>query len=156
MQKHKFSADELSAILNQESGIKGISGLSGDMRQLIEAMDSGNERASLAFDIYIHSLTAHIGSLTTYIGGLDALVFTGGIGENSARVRSAACERLAFLNLAIDKSKNERFKSGAGETAKISAAKSLIQTYVIAAGEEVAIAAECRKLNTSSSRGTWR
>ena len=151
MQKHKFSADQLSAILNQESGLKGISGLSGDMRELEKEMDGGHKRARLAFDVYIQSLAAHVASLVTYLGGLDVLIFTGGIGENSPRVRSAVSERLAFLNLHLDKSKNENPNLNlrpetAGAGADISANNSAVRTYVMAAGEEAAIARECRNL----------
>jgi acetate kinase len=95
------SADDLDRVLNRESGLKGISGVSSDMRDIERAMREGNPRARLAFEVFVHRLCAGIGAMTASAGGVDAIVFTGGIGENSQAVRSAAVERLAWLGLAI-------------------------------------------------------
>ncbi|MBS1989711.1 MAG: acetate/propionate family kinase [Cyanobacteria bacterium SZAS LIN-3] len=153
LQNNRYSVDELSQILNQESGLKGISGLTGDMRQLEDAVAAGHVRAKLAFDIYIQNLAASVASLLPVLGGLDALVFTGGIGEHSAAVREEVCTRLSFLGLAIDKNKNNpaatpRVRSN--QVNCISAADSAIETYVIAAAEELSIARECRRLTAAS------
>jgi acetate kinase len=82
--------------------LKGISGVSGDLRQILSDIDKGNERAKLAFDMYVHSLRKHIGAMLASLGGLDALVFTGGVGENSSAIRAAACEAFEFLGLKLD------------------------------------------------------
>ena len=101
-----YSAEDLDRILNRESGLKGVSGISGDMREVESGMRAGNERARLAFDVFVHRLCGGIGSMAASTGGLDALVFTGGIGENSMAVRSAACARLGWLSVAVDEARN--------------------------------------------------
>jgi acetate kinase len=95
LQRHEgVTADELDDALEHRSGLAGLSGLSGDMRELLEAVDSGDERARLAYDVYVHRLRAQIASMVAAAGGIDALVFTGGIGEHSERVRTDACAGL--------------------------------------------------------------
>jgi acetate kinase len=101
-----YSAEDLDRMLNGESGLKGVSGISGDMREVEAAMQAGNERARLAFDVFVHRLCGGIGSMAASIGGLDALVFTAGIGENSAGVRSAVCSRLGWLGVSVDEPRN--------------------------------------------------
>jgi acetate kinase len=101
-----YSADDLDRILNRESGLKGVSGVSGDMREIEAAMRNGDGRARLAFDIFVHRLCAGIGAMAASAGGADAVVFTGGIGENSAAVRSAAAARLGWLGVAVDEALN--------------------------------------------------
>jgi acetate kinase len=93
------SPDDLDRILNRESGLLGVSGISGDMREIETAMQQGHARARLAFDVFVHRVCREIGAMLPSLGGLDALVFTGGIGENSAGVRDAVCGRLGFLDL---------------------------------------------------------
>src|SRR6202521_3075902 len=97
-----YTVDQLDRALNQESGLLGVSGISGDMRQIAAAMQDGNPRARLAFEIFVHRLQAGIGAMTGVLGGIDALVFTAGIGENSPEVRRAACANLGFLGLKLD------------------------------------------------------
>jgi acetate kinase len=90
-------------VLNQKSGLLGISGLSSDMRDILAGIRQGHERAKLAFDIYVHHrLRAAIGGMAAVLGGIDALVFTAGVGENSPEVRAAACSGLEFLGLRLD------------------------------------------------------
>lgn len=137
-----YQADQLDRILNKESGLKGLSGLSGDMREIEAAMDSGNERAKLAFDVFVHRLWREIGAMAASLGGLDALVFTAGIGENSARVREAACAQLAFLGIRLDKQKNAR----ATPDADITAAGSPVRVLVIQTEEDWEIARECHRV----------
>jgi acetate kinase len=95
------TADDLDRVFNRESGLKGISGISGDMREILAAMNSsdalGNARAKLAFDIYAHRLCREVGAMLVVLGGLDAIVFTGGIGENCAPLRERVCGQLGFL-----------------------------------------------------------
>jgi len=132
-------AEELDGILNRKSGLLGVSGMSSDMREVIDAMHDGNERAQLAFDIFIHRLCTCIGAMAASLRGLNVLVFTAGIGENSAEVRRAACERLAFLGIALDYATNTSCKPDAG----ISLRDSSVRVLVISAQEDWAIAREC-------------
>jgi acetate kinase len=103
-----YTPDQLDAILNRESGLKGISGVSGDMRQVLAAMAEGNQQARLAFDVFVHRVRSLIGSMVASLGGLDALVFTAGVGENSPQVRSAVCDGFGFLGLKLDAEQNTR------------------------------------------------
>jgi acetate kinase len=137
-----YSAEQLDRILNQESGLLGLSGVSGDMRQVLEAMRAGNARAQLAFDVYVHRLVREIGAMLAVLGGVDALVFTGGIGENCPPVRERACAQMGFLGLKLDPVKN----ASAAEDQDISAPDSAVRALVIRAQEEWEIARECHRL----------
>ena len=97
LRRHGYTADELDTLLNCESGLLGVSGVSADMREVLAAIEQGSARARLAFDIYAHRLVREIGGMVAVLGGLDALVFTGGIGEHCAALRERAAESLAFL-----------------------------------------------------------
>ncbi len=102
MRQENYVADQLDQILNKNSGLKGISGVSADMRQVSIAAKEGNDRAQLALDLYIHRLRAGIGAMLATLQGLDALVFTAGVGENSPQIRAATCEAFKFLGLKLD------------------------------------------------------
>jgi acetate kinase len=142
LQHADYDAQKLDEVLNQASGLKGVSGVSGDLRQIVGEIKKGNQRAKLAFDMYVHSLCKHIGAMLATLGGLDALVFTGGIGENSAAIRNAACEAFEFLGLKLDCQKNE----AAPADTDIAAADSAIRVFVVHTEEDWAIAQECWKL----------
>jgi acetate kinase len=133
------SAEDLDNILNRQSGLLGVSGLSSDMRDIVEAMRNGKQRAKLAFDIFIHRLCAYIAAMAASLHGLDVLVFTGGIGENSAEVRAAACSRLGFLGISIDEEKNAATKPDT----EISSPDSRVRILVIPAQEDWSIAQTC-------------
>src|SRR5712692_7739186 len=137
-----YTADQIDHLLNRQSGLCGLSGLSGDMREILDAMAQGNERARLAFDIYIHRLRSGIGAMIAVLGGVDALVFTAGVGENSPEVRAAACDNLAFLGLRLDQGKNTQ--SPVDED--ISAPGATVRVLVIHAQEDWMIARECWNL----------
>lgn len=137
-----YTAEQLDRILNQESGLLGLSGVSGDMRKILEAMDSGNEHARLAFDVYNHRLVREIGGMLAVLGGVDALVFTGGVGENAQPVRQIACERLAFTGLKLDAAKNAEPRLDQD----IAAEDSSVRVPVIRANEEWQIAKECHRI----------
>jgi acetate kinase len=92
-----YTADQLDRILNRESGLLGISGVSGDMREILAAIEQGNQRAKLAFDIYAHRLCREIGAMAAVLGHVDAIVFTGGIGENCAPLRARVLDQIEFL-----------------------------------------------------------
>lgn len=139
-----YTAEQLDRILNQESGLLGLSGVSGDMRKILAAMDSGDERARLAFEVYNHRLIREIGGMLAMLGGVDALVFTGGVGENSPPVRQIVAERLAFTGLKLDAGKNSRPELDQD----IAAADSKVRVLVIRANEEWQIARECHRIGS--------
>jgi acetate kinase len=144
-----YSVDRLDRILNQESGLQGISGISTDLREILAAMAQGNARAQLAFDAYVHSLGCHIVAMLASLGGLDALVFAAGIGEHAAAVRAAACEAFGFLGLKLDPERNAQSRSDWD----IAAPDSKVRVLVIHTQEDWEIARECWKL-TSLLKGT--
>lgn len=146
LQHADYDAQKLDEVLNKASGLKGVSGVSGDLRQIVSDIDKGNQRAKLAFDMYVHSLRKHIGAMLATLGGLDALVFTGGIGENSAAIRSAACEAFGFLGLKVDRQKNDASPADTD----IAAADSAIRVFVVHTEEDWAIAQECWKLDNTA------
>jgi len=106
MREGQLDAHEMERVLNHESGLLGISGLSSHMREILAAIERGNDRAKLAFDIFVHRVRSAIGSMAAVMGGIDSLVFTAGIGENSPDVRAAACSGLEFLGIKLDRDKN--------------------------------------------------
>jgi len=97
LSQHGYTADELNDILYRQSGLLGVSGISADMREILAAVDRGDQRAQLAFDIYRHRLVREIGAMLAVLGGADALVFTGGVGENCAPLRDSVIQQFAFL-----------------------------------------------------------
>ena len=142
LHQNGYSADKLNRVLNQGSGLLGISGISSDMRQVLASMAEGNARAKLAFDVYVHRLRFYIGAMLASLGGLDALVFTAGIGENSPAVRAAACEAFGFLGLTLNPERNAQ--SPADQD--IATPDSAVRVVIVRAREEWAIAQECWKL----------
>lgn len=146
LREEKYSADRLEELLNRESGLLGVSGVSDDMRQILSAIKKGNARAGLAFDTFIHRLRQYIGAMIASLGGVDALAFTGGIGENSPEVRAAACSGWDFLGLKLDRQKN----GGSPVDCDIASADSAIPVVVVAAREEWAIAQECWRFARSA------
>lgn len=137
-----YTADQLDEVFNRESGLKGISGVSGDMREVLASMAAGNPRAKLAFDIYAHRLFRETGAMLAVLGGIDALVFTGGVGEHCAPLRERLCAQFGFLGLRLDPDKNGQARADV----EISRAESLVRVLVIAADEELEMARECARL----------
>src|SRR5271166_5926314 len=142
MRQGQLDGQDIDEVLNQKSGLLGISGISSDMRDILAGIRQGHQRAKLAFDIYVHRLRAAIGGMAAVLGGIDALVFTAGVGENSSEVRAAACGTLEFLGLKVDNEKNAQ----PSLDADISSANSRARVLVIRAEEDWAIATECWKL----------
>jgi acetate kinase len=142
----KTDGKTLDETLNTKSGSLGISGLSGDMREVTTAMHEGEPRARLAFDMFVHRLRSGIRSMIAALNGVDAIVFTGGIGENSAEVREAVSESFAFLGLGIDAGKNAAVQPDQD----IATVVSKVRALVIRAQEDWAIARECWKLRSQS------
>jgi acetate kinase len=148
MRQNRLQAQEIDDVLNKESGLLGVSGISEDMREIQAAMKQGNSRAKLAFDIYVHRLQAGIGAMAAALGGIDALVFSAGVGENSAEVRAAVGQQLAFLGVDLDESSNARSQPDTD----IASTQSKVRVLVIRAQEDWAIATECWRLLTAASR----
>ena len=137
--EHGLDVEQIDEMLNKAAGLKGISGDTGDMRQIRELIAQGHERAQLAFDIYIHRLQSEIGAMLATLGGLDALVFTAGVGEHSAVVREKTCQPFQFLGLKLDKQKNDNSPL----EQDIATPDSTVRVLVIHAEEDWAIAQEC-------------
>ncbi len=152
IRRHGYSAGDLDRILNRESGLLGLSGVSSDMREVLAAAHQGNPRAHLAFDVFIHRLRSSIGAMLASLGGLDALVFTAGIGENSPEVRADACLPFAFLGISVDPARNQQPGTAPGtvpgtvDDRDVAAADSPVRVLVIRAQEDWAIAGECWNL----------
>lgn len=126
--------DTLEQALEHESGLRGLSGQSGDMRELLAA---GGDRAATALDVYLHRLRAGIAAMAAAMDGLDALVFTGGVGENASTIRSRACERLSFLGLGLDETHN----SAPGDRdADLSSAEAAVKILLVRSREDLEIA----------------
>ncbi|BAZ12871.1 acetate kinase [Calothrix sp. NIES-4071] len=139
LRQENYTVEKLDNILNKSSGLLGISGISGDMRQILSAISTGESRAQLAYDIYIHRLRYYIGAMLASLQGLDVLVFTAGVGENSPDVRSAACEAFGFLGLSLDVNKNHERPIDID----IAAPDSKVRVLVIHTQEDWQIACEC-------------
>jgi acetate kinase len=136
MKKKGYGVDEVAEILARESGLAGISGGSGDVRDLAEAAAAGDGRARLALDVFVDAIRRYIGAFLVRLGGLDVLTFSGGIGENSAEVRAAVCEGLSAFGLQLDPDRNREAR---GE-ATISTDSSPAAILVIPADEERIVA----------------
>lgn len=133
---------QVDRLLNKQSGLKGIFGPSGDVREILQAREAGDERARLAFEMYVLRLQGAIAALIPQLGGLDLLAFTAGVGENSSAVRSATCAGFEFLGLQLDEAKNQ----ASAKNSLISTPESKVQVAVIRAQEDWAIARECWEL----------
>lgn len=138
LRQESYSADDLATLLNKESGLLGVSGISGDMREVTAAAAS-HPRAQLALNVYVHRVRSYLGAMLGSLEGLDAIVFTGGIGENSAMIRSQVCSAFAFLGLEIDEARN------VAPTADVDVASSnsSVRVIVVRAQENWAIAQSC-------------
>ncbi|MBF8263552.1 MAG: acetate kinase [Parachlamydiales bacterium] len=139
----KTDLDTLSHELYRESGLWGVSGVSSDMREILKSAHEGHQRAQLAFDMYIHRLSSCIGSMVASIAGIDALVYTAGIGENTPVLRKKVCERFAFLGIDIDPDLNDQTKA---RDADISSKNAKVRTLVIHTEEAFEIARECWRM----------
>ena len=144
LRERLLSLEELDQALEHHAGLKGLSGGSGDIRELEAAEAAGDKRAILALAVYVHRIAAAVASMTASLGGLDALVFTAGVGEHSSPIRRRVCERLGFLGLQLDHDAN----AAALADADIGAAGSSVRIVVVAAREDVVIARDVRALLT--------
>ncbi|MGN0552952.1 MAG: acetate/propionate family kinase [Oscillospiraceae bacterium] len=137
MEKHGFSASEMSEYMNKKSGFLGVSGISSDNRDITAAAAKGDKRAILASEMLQYQIKKYIGSYAAVMNGLDAVLFTGGIGENAWEVREGVCENMEFLGIKIDTEKN---KSTRGELIKISTPDSKVEVWIVPTNEELLIA----------------
>jgi acetate kinase len=140
--------DEAERALDRDSGPLGLSGISGDMREVLAAADQGQPRARLAVAVYGHRLRAAIAAMAAAMGGMDALVFTAGVGERSAPVRQAACDGLAFLGVSLDPGANRA--AGSGADADLSPPGARVRVLLVHAREDLEIARETRRLLSSA------
>jgi acetate kinase len=144
--RHKgLDVNALDKALNDESGLLGISGFSSDMRQVLSELPH-NPDAGLAVEVYVHYIVKTIGAMAATLGGIDALVFTAGVGERSAEIRKRVCEKLKYLGLELDRASNENCKPDAD----ISMPGSTARVLVIATREDLTIMRETRRLVGSS------
>ena len=142
MKKEHLTAEEMDNILNKKSGVLGISGVSSDFRDVEEASESGNDRAGTALDVFAYKVAKRIGAYAAAMNGVDAIVFTAGLGENSGTTRRAICDYLGFLGVHIDSYNN----SLRGKAIEISATDSRVRVFVIPTNEELVIARDTKEL----------
>ena len=143
MGKYNMNVDDLQKLINKESGVVGVSGVSSDMREIEEAVNAGNERAKLALDMYILRITKYIGAYAAEMGGVDAIVFTAGVGENQTGLRADVCRPLAFMGVKIDEAVNAGIR---GVEAVISTPDSKVKVAVIPTDEELMIARDTKDI----------
>ncbi|MBU5437742.1 acetate kinase [Tissierella sp. MSJ-40] len=142
MEKENLSIEEMNNVLNKKSGVLGISGISSDFRDIEDACKEGNERAQLSLDVFTNRVKKYIGAYTALMGGIDALVFTAGIGENSIEIRETVCEGLEYLGVELDKEKNKV----RGKEAIVNKDGGKVKILVIPTNEELMIARDTLEL----------
>ncbi len=135
-QKEQLDHEGMQALINKKSGVAGLTGVSSDMRDIEKAVEEGNERAIMALNMYEYRITKYIGAYTAALGGVDVIVFTGGVGENQTGTRERICKQLAFLGIEFDVEKNKT----RGEEIELSTLNSKVRVVVIPTDEEYMIA----------------
>lgn len=143
MKRYNLSVDDLQRIINKESGVAGVSEISSDMREIEAAVNAGNERAKLALDMYELRVLKYVGAYAAEMGGVDIIVFTGGVGENQAGVRENVCSKLAFMGVEIDKKLNSVTR---GTETVLSTPESKVKVVVVPTDEELMIARDTRDI----------
>jgi len=144
MEKEHLDSTGMSNLLNKKSGLLGISGASSDMREVTASMDEGNERAALAKKMYSYRIKKYIGAFAAAMGGVDVIVFTGGVGENRHEIREAVCENMEFLGIRLDKDINAKIMFG--KDGIISTPDSKVKVVVLPTDEELMIATDTAAL----------
>ncbi len=147
-----LSLAEANTLLNKHSGLLGISGLTSDMREIISEMKAGNKQAELAFQVFAYRIKKYLGSYAAVMGGVDVIVFTGGIGENSPDVRAESCKGLEFLGVKIDNEKNY----SAEKEKVISADSSKVKVFALPTNEELVIALDTERIVEAAVRSSSR
>ena len=143
MEKRGLTLKEIDTRMNKKSGVLGIFGESSDFRDLEKAMDSGNERAQLAYEMFAYRVVSYIGAYTAVMNGVDAIAFTGGIGENATRMRKLICSYFGYLGLEFDEEKNAQRPKG---NVELSTPSSKVKVYKIETAEELVIARDTYRL----------
>lgn len=143
MKKHNLSVDQLQTIINKESGVLGVSEISSDMREIEAAVNAGDERAKLALDMYEQRIIKYIGAYAAEMGGVDIIVFTGGVGENQTGLRANVCAPLGFMGVTLDKDVNAKTR---GTETVISTPESKVSVVVVPTDEELMIARDTEKI----------
>ena len=144
MEKEGLDSTGMSNLLNKKSGLLGISGVSSDMREVTASMEAGNERAALAKKMYAYRIKKYIGAFAAAMGGVDVIIFTGGVGENRHEVREAVCENMEFLGIKLDKEQNAKIMFG--KDGIISTSDSKVKVVVLPTDEELMIAQDTMAL----------
>lgn len=137
MKRHNMSADDVQKVINKESGVNGVSGISSDMREIEAAVKAGDEMAKLALDMYEQRITKYIGAYAAEMGGVDIIVFTGGVGENQTGLRANVCAPLGFMGVELDLAVNDVTR---GTETVISTPASKVKVVVVPTDEELMIA----------------
>ena len=143
MDKENLSTQQINDIINKKSGLVGVSGVSSDMRDIENAIEQGNERARLAMDMYFYYILKYISGYIAVLGGVDAIIFTGGVGENQPIMRKYVCDSLAFLGVDFNNELNDRIK---GRETELTFPNSKVRVAVIPTNEELAIAIDTEEL----------
>jgi acetate kinase len=143
MNKEGLDTAGLSDLVNKRSGVLGVSGVSSDMRELEKAFKANNPRAVLAMKMYIYRIKKYIGSYAAAMGGVDVLVFTGGVGENQCSLRSGVCREMEYMGIHLDEATNDSLR---GEEKVISAPDSKVTVIVVPTDEEYMIASDTQKI----------
>ncbi|MBQ5380312.1 MAG: acetate/propionate family kinase, partial [Paraprevotella sp.] len=143
MEKEGLTPTEMSDLLNKKSGLAGVSGVSSDMREVNAAAANGNTRCQLALDMYSYKVKKYVGAYAAAMGGVDVILFTGGVGENQSDIRETVCSGLQYMGVEIDHAKNNTVR---GEEAIISAPNSKVTVCVIPTDEELMIAKDTMAL----------
>lgn len=146
-QKENWTCEQVENFLNKKSGLAGLSGLGNDMRDILQHAENGNEDARLAIQVFTHRLTKYIGAYAAVMSGVDVLLFTAGIGENSPEIRNRVCQGLEFMGIMLDDDKNKSVKlSEENEVYNISDENSRVKILAIRTDEQLAIALETQKI----------
>lgn len=147
MKKEDMTADQVDNYLNKKAGVLGLSGVSSDFRDIEEAANNGNERAKLALEVFAYKVRKYIGGYVAAMGGVDAIAFTAGLGENSITMRAAICQGLEYLGTRLDPIKN----NVRGQTREISADGAKVKIFVVPTNEELVIARDTEKICAAAS-----
>lgn len=143
MERHGLTDADIQKMINKESGVAAISGISNDMREIEAAVNAGDERAKLALDMYEHRIIKYVGAYAAEMGGVDIIVFTGGVGENQTDVRENVCAPLAFMGVELDKALNSTVH---GTETVISTPASKVKVVVVPTDEELTIARDTKEI----------
>ena len=144
MKKEGLTPDQIDAVMNKKSGMLGITGDTSDNRTIEARSKAGDKKAQLVENMLCHQLTKYVGGFAAAMGGVDAIVFTGGIGENNPQYRDIVCDKLAFMGAKIDYERNNELRRG--KEGEISTPDSKIRVFVVCTNEELMIARDTKEI----------